>query len=72
MSIYYNYAPYGGEMLFCLILMIVSIGILLKLLEKNCWKFRKEIPCENLGICTLVPVNLNLSDEIPLHFCISG
>ena len=37
MSIYYNYAPYGKNM-FYLMLMIVSIGIILKLLENGLWK----------------------------------
>ena len=39
MSIYYKYAPYGKKLLFYLMLVIVSIGILLKLLEN--------------GLCTL-------------------
>ena len=46
-----------------LILMTVYIGIPLNLLEKNCGYFREEIPCEILGVYTLVRVNQNFSDE---------
>ena len=35
MSIYYKYAPYGSKMLYYLMLVTVSIGILLKLLENG-------------------------------------
>ena len=37
MSIYYKYAPYEKKLLFYLILMIVSIGTLLKLLKNGFW-----------------------------------
>ena len=37
MSIYYNYAPYGKKLLSYPMLMTVSIGILLKLLENGLW-----------------------------------
>ena len=37
MSIYYKYAPYGRKWLFNLILMIVSIGINMNLLEFYFW-----------------------------------
>ena len=37
MFIYYKYAPDGEKMLSYLILVIVSIGILLKLLENSLW-----------------------------------
>ena len=32
----------------------------------------EKIPCEILGICTLVHVNQNFSDEGSFHFCGSG
>ena len=38
MSIYYKYAPYGKKMLPYLMLITMSIGILLKLLENGWWK----------------------------------
>ena len=39
MSIYYRYAPYGKKNMLCyLMLMIVSIGIHLKLLQNGLWK----------------------------------
>ena len=50
MSIYYKYASDGTKLMFNLMLMTLSIGILLKLLEKNCGHVRKEITCELLGI----------------------
>ena len=37
MSIYYDFAPDGSNNLSCLILMTVSIGILLKLLQNGLW-----------------------------------
>ena len=37
MSIYYKYAPDGKKILFYFMLMTVSIGILLKLLENGLW-----------------------------------
>ena len=37
-SIYYKYASYGKKLLFYLMFMIVSIGILLKRLENGLWK----------------------------------
>ena len=40
-------------------LMTVSIGIIMMLLEMVCKYFRKEITCELLVICTLVHVNHN-------------
>ena len=49
-----------------------SIGIILKLLEIVCRKFREEIPCKLLGICTLVHVNQNLSDEGSFDVCGPG
>ena len=48
-----------GKQLFYLMLMIVSICIVMKLLENFCGYFREDIPCELLGICTLVHVNRN-------------
>ena len=55
-----------------ILLMTVSIGILLKLLKMVCGYFRKNIPCELIGICTLVHVNHNFSDEGSFHLCGSG
>ena len=37
-----------------------------------CGYFRKDVPCELLGIFTLVYVNKNVSDERSFHFCGSG
>ena len=37
MSIYYKYAKYGKILFFYLMLMIVSIGIHLKILENGLW-----------------------------------
>ena len=37
MSIYYKYAPIGTQKLYYLMLMILSIGKLLKLLENGLW-----------------------------------
>ena len=37
MSIYYNYALYGKKLLSYLMLMSMSIGIILKLLENSLW-----------------------------------
>ena len=71
MSIYYNYAPDGSNF-FYLMLMIVSIGIQMKILEMVCCYLGKEIPCELLGICTLVHVNKDFSIEGQFHFCGSG
>ena len=36
--------------------------------EMLCWYFRKNIPCEILGICKLVHVNKNFSYEGSFHF----
>ena len=36
-SIYYNYAPDGKKLLSYLMLMTVSIGILMKLLDNGLW-----------------------------------
>ena len=60
------------RLLFYLMLMILSIGIHLKLLEMVCQKSRKEVPCEPLGVCTLVHFNQNFSDEGPFYFSRSG
>ena len=61
------------KLLYYLILMTVSIGTHMKLLENGFQGyFRKEIPCELIGICTLNYVNKNLSDEESFHFCGSG
>ena len=49
--------------LFYFMLMTVSIGVYLNLLEKNCGHSRKEILCEIPGICTLVHVNKDLPDK---------
>ena len=48
--------------LFYLMLMLVYIGV----------NSRKDIPCDIPGICTLVYINQDLRDEVPLHFSISG
>ena len=37
-----------------------------------CGYFRKDIPSELLGICTLVHANKNFSDEGSFYFCGSG
>ena len=37
MSIYYKYAPDGTELLSYIMLMTVSIGIIMKLLENGLW-----------------------------------
>ena len=37
-----------------------------------CCNSRKDITCELTGICTLVHVNNNFSDEWPFHFSRSG
>ena len=63
MSIYYKYAPDGNKIVVYLILMTVYIGIHMKLLENILWIIWKDIPCEIIGIYTLVHVNQNLSDE---------
>ena len=63
MSIYYKYAPDGIKKMLLIMLMIVSIGIQMKILEMVCWYFGKDIPCEILGIFTLVHVNKNFSIE---------
>ena len=55
-----------------LMLIIVSIGIVMKLLEIVCGYFREDIPCELLGICTLVNVNMSFSNEGSFHFFKSG
>ena len=34
-----------------------------------CGYFREDISCELLGICTLVNVNKDFSDERSFHFC---
>ena len=51
------------KLLSYLMLMTVSIGIHLGILEIVCGYFRKYIPCDLLGICTLVHVNQNFSDK---------
>ena len=60
------------KLLFYNMLMIVSIGIFMKLLEMVFGHSRKDFPYELLGICTLVHVNNNFPDEGPLNFSISG
>ena len=72
MSMYYKYAPEGSKLLYNLMLMTVSIGIQMKILEFFGGYFWKEVSCELLGICTLVHVNKSFSDEISFHFCGSG
>ena len=71
MYIYYKYASYGTKLLFYLMLMIVSIGILLNILENSLWISRKDIPFELLVICTLVHFNQNFLDEGSFHLCTS-
>ena len=72
MSIYYNYAPDGSKMV---VLSYVDDCVYLYTNEYSgnglliLWE---EIPCELLGICTLVHVNNNLSIEGPFHFYGSG
>ena len=52
-------------------LMTVHIGILLKTLEHGFWIIQeKEIPCDILGMFTLVPVNKNFSDEGSLYISV--
>ena len=41
MSIYYKYAPDGIKKLFYLMLMTVSIGIFLKMLENGLWMIQE-------------------------------
>ena len=58
------------NLFFYLMLIIVSIGIHIKLLEKKIGHSRKYISCEISGICTLVYVNQDFTDEVPFRFSI--
>ena len=60
------------KLLFYLMLMTVSIGIHMNILEMICGDSRIDIPCEILGICTLVYVNQYFTDEGPFHLSRSG
>ena len=72
MSIYYKYAPYGTKI------------VVLSYFDDDVYWYTSEaigkwfvddpgkIPCEILGICTLVHVNQNLPDEGPFYFSRSG
>ena len=56
-----------------LMLIILCIGIHLKQLGNEFVETKRKIsPCELLGICTLVYVNQDLTDERPFHFNRSG
>ena len=73
MSIYYKYAPYGTNIV---VLFYVDYYVYWYTSEAlGEWfveKLRIEIPCEILGIFTLVRVNYNLSDKGSFYFCGSG
>ena len=60
------------KLLSYLMLMILSFGIQMKILENGLLILWDIDPCELLGICTLVHFNQNFSYEGTFHFFGSG
>ena len=73
MSIYYKYSPYGTKQImlsyvyYCVYRYTCEVPV-----KMVCVHSSKEIPCELLGIFTLVYVNQDFMDEGPFHFSILG
>ena len=73
MSIYYKYAPDGSKIV---VLSYVDDCVYWysneAIWKMVCGYLSQDIPCELLGIFTLVHVNKTFSDEGSLFFYISG
>ena len=73
MSIYYKYAPGGKKLLLYPMLIICVYWYTSGAIEKLVFGlYRRDITCELPGICTLMYVNQDLTDEGPFHLSISG
>ena len=73
MSIYYKYTPYGSKNIFFSYVDDCVYWYINEDIGK--WfvdTLEKKVPCELLGIWTLVHVNKNFLDEGSFHLCGSG